>query len=96
MKPRLHHKPPQMICSSPRSRGGFFIPGIFQEKMRAELTKVNKLMVTGLLSMYCKVAISLADKPYCVRVNKNSYCRIYDSRLTKNDNPIRKLSISCC
>ncbi len=57
---QYHHN---RIIQSTRPLGGFFIPVSFPKKIRAELTKVNKPIVTDSLSNYCKDTILPSVKP---------------------------------
>ncbi len=54
----------------PRSKGGVFVEIHFPEKIRAELTKVNKLHVNYLKSVYCERRILLLIKLLLQLVNK--------------------------
>lgn len=81
MKPSTHIT---HILSS-RPSGGFFIPAIFPEKTRAELTKVNKPVLSNSFTSNYEDLVLLTVKPTFLSVNKKRALTTHDSRLTTNN-----------
>lgn len=75
-----------------RPQGGFFVSAILPKQTCTQLTKVNKPVVMICQSISCNDDILPTVKPATFMVNNFGYTFTYSCG--KNDNPIRKLSIS--
>ncbi len=79
LKPHITHHTP-----SSRPTGGFFISTNSPKKTRAELTKVNKQLITTSIAINYKDMIFPTTKPIPVIVNKMEVLTTHDLPLTTN------------